>query len=79
MNNLYHWHDEVMVNLEMKEFKREMDAIRLLHDASLSNPGLFERTAITIGNALVKLGQHLYRNFTEPHQAYEVTSGKYAA
>ena len=79
MNDLYHWQSEVMVNLEMEEFRKEIDAIRLLHDAGLSNPGLFERTAIALGDALVKLGQRLHKNFTDPNQAYQITSSKYAA
>lgn len=79
MDNLYHWHNEVMVRLETEEFKREMDGIRLIHDAGLSNPGLFERLAIALGDSLVKLGQRLHTNVTEPHQAYQVTSSKYAA
>lgn len=79
MNDLYHWQSEVMVNLEMEEFRKEIDAIRLLHDAGLSNPGLFERAAIVLGNTLMSLGQHLKRHFTEPNQAYQVTSSKYAA
>ena len=79
MDNLYHWHNEVMVRLETEEFKRELDRIRLIHDAGLSNPGLFERAAIAFGDSLVKLGQHLHRKFTDPHQAYQVTSCKYAA
>jgi len=79
MNNLYHWHDETMIALKMDEIKREMISIRLLHDAGLSNPSLFERAAIAIGHGLVKLGQRLYQNYTEPHQAYQITSGKFAA
>ena len=55
MNNLYQWHDVVMVSLEMEEFKKEMDNVRLIHDAGLSNPGLFERTVIFIGNILINV------------------------
>lgn len=79
MNNLYQWHDVVMVSLEMEEFKKEMDSVRLLHDAGLSNPGLFERAAIFIGNSMVKLGKRIQKNYTDPQQAYQLTSGKYAA
>lgn len=79
MNEIYRWQNEVMVALEMDEFKRKMDAIRLIQDAGLSDPGLFERAAIAIGEVLVKLGQRLPKNFTDPHQAYQVTSCKYAA
>ena len=79
MDNLYHWHNEEMVRLKMEDFRREMDKIRLINDAALSNPGLFERLAVTLGGALVRLGRRLHTNVTEPHQAYQVTSSKYAA
>jgi hypothetical protein len=79
MNEIYQWHNEMMVTLEMENFKREIDEIRLLHDAELSNPCLYERVAIAIGKALVKLGQRLHESYTNPHQAYQITSGKYAA
>lgn len=76
MNELYHWQTEVMVNLEMEELKKEIDSIRLLHDAELSNPNLVKRTAIAIGETLVKLGQRLHKNYTDLHQAYQVTSSR---
>jgi hypothetical protein len=79
MENLYKWHAEVMVSLEMEEFRKEMDSIRLLHDAGLANPGYFQRVLIGLGNALVKFGQRLQENITNPHQAYQITSSKYAA
>ena len=79
MNNIYSWHNEVMVRLEMEDLKREVDSIRMIHDAGLSNPGLLERTVIAMGNALVKLGQRLHDSYTNPHQAYEVTTSKFAA
>lgn len=79
MNNIYNWHNEVMVRLEMEELKREMDSIRMIRDAGLSNPGWLERAFIAIGSTLEKLGRRLHENYTKPHQAYEVTSGKLAA
>jgi len=79
MENIYSWHAEVMVGLEMEEFKKEMDSIRMLHDAELANPGLFQRVVIATGNSLIKLGQRLCKNFTDPNQAYQVTSSKLAA
>jgi hypothetical protein len=78
-NNLYSWHNEMMVALEMDNFKREIEAIRLLRDAGLSNPGWLERIFTAFGNALVKWGKGLRENYTEPHQAYQITSGKFAA
>jgi hypothetical protein len=78
MNNLYHWHDEAMVATKMAEIDREMVSIRLLHDAGLTNPGLFERTAMAVGKGLAKLGQRIYKSYTEPRQAYQVNSSKFA-
>jgi hypothetical protein len=79
MNNIYHWHDEVMVALEMENFKREIESIRLLRDACLSNPSWFDRTIIALGNMLVKLGWRLHEEYTTPTQAYQTTSSKFAA
>ena len=78
MNNLYQWHDEVMMSLEMEEFKKEIDSIRLLHDAELSNPNLFKRMTISLANGMVSLGKRLHQNYTNPRQAYQVTSSKLA-
>jgi len=78
MNNLYQWHDETMVALRREDLDREMDSIRLLHDASLSNPGWFERTLITLGKGLVKIGQKLNKEYTAPTRSYQTTSSKYA-
>jgi hypothetical protein len=77
--NLYNWHDEKMVQLERQELQREIESIRLLHDAGLSNPGWFERTLIVIGGFLVRSGKSLREAYTEPRQAYQITSSKYAA
>jgi hypothetical protein len=79
MNGPYLCLSELMVNPKMEELKREMDSIRLLHEAELSNPSLFERITMAIGSTLIKLGQRLHKSYTEPHQAYQTTSGKYAA
>ena len=79
MNDFYLWNAEVMVKLEMEEFKKEMDSIRLLHDAELSNPSLLKRMAIRFANAMVRFGNRLHENYTNPHQAYEVSNSKLAA
>lgn len=79
MNNLYQWHDEMMVASRMDDLDREMDSIRLLHDASLSNPNWFERTVVAVGNTLVKFGQRLCKEHTNPTRSYQTTSNKYAA
>jgi hypothetical protein len=79
MNNIYHWHDEVMVALEMENFRREIESIRLLRDAGLSNPSWLERLIIALGDRFVKLGERLHKHYTSPTQAYQTTSGKFAA
>jgi hypothetical protein len=78
-NNLYSWQNELMVALEMENLKREIEQIRLLRDAGLTNPGWLERTFIAIGNILVKWGRNLRETYTVPRQAYQITSGKFAA
>lgn len=78
-NSLYSWHSEVMTMLEMRDIAREIEEIRLIKDAGLSNPGLLERIGMKLGNALVKRGQHLYEKYTSPRQAYQDTSCKFAA
>lgn len=76
--NLYSWHNEVMVALEGEELQRELESIRLLREAGLCNPGWLERTFIAVGNALVQWGSQLRKNYTEPNQAYQITSSKLA-
>lgn len=77
--NLYGWHNEAMVALEMRELEREIEQIRLIKDAGLAKPGLFERIGISLGNALVKAGQNLRERRISPHQAYQNTSCKIAS
>lgn len=77
-HEFFTWHSEIMVAVEMENLKHEIDNIRLIRDAGLSNPGWLERTFIAIGNILVEWGQRLRQNYTAPHQAYQVTSSKLA-
>ena len=51
MNNLYHWHDERMVDLEMKEINREIANANLLREAGLSGTDWLTRAV----NGLTKL------------------------
>jgi hypothetical protein len=78
-NYIYQWQGEMMVRHEMEEYRKEMEMIRLLNDASLSNPGLFERAVIAVGRKMAAFGNRLHTNYTEPRQAYHVTTSKYAA
>jgi len=79
MNSLIHSHTEAMVKLEMEDCKKEMESIRLIQEAGLSNPGLLEKMAITIGKTLVRLGHNMKDKYLEPHQAHQVTSRKLAS
>jgi hypothetical protein len=78
-DNLYSWHSEVMTMLEMREIEREIEKIRLLKDAALATPGLLERIGISLGTALVAIGQTLRKHRTSPRQAYQTTSCKIAS
>lgn len=78
MNNLYQWHDEKMVSLEMQELNREIEHIRLLNDAAISNPGWLTRAVEALGGWLVIVGKKLQRRYSIDHQYYASTSGKLA-
>ena len=78
-NNLYHWHNEMMVSTRMEEVWRDTEQIQLLQDAGLYNPGFLDRMAIAVENSLVKLGLRIRKKYTERQRAYQVTSSKYAA
>ena len=43
MNDLYHWHAERMVDLEMQEIRREIAQASLLREAGISRPSLLAR------------------------------------
>ena len=79
MNTFYTWtKDEIMVTEQIKDIQRDVDSYRLIRDAGLSKPGLYERAAIAFGSALVKLGERLQKKYTRSHQAYQAASSKYA-
>ncbi|HSL45837.1 MAG TPA: hypothetical protein VK897_20555 [Anaerolineales bacterium] len=52
-NNLYHWHDERLVELKQREINREIEHLRLLKEAGLSEPGWLARAGRAIRNWLV--------------------------
>jgi hypothetical protein len=51
-NNLYHWHDERMVELEMREVNRAVEEARLLKEAGLSGESWLARAAGALFNLL---------------------------
>jgi len=53
MNNLYSWHDERMVDLEMKEIRREIGQACLLTEAGISNGSWLARAVAALRNLLI--------------------------
>jgi len=64
MNNINQW-NEVISALEMENFKHE-EAILLLHEANLPNPGLFKRIGMTI--------KDMFGGLRDPLQKQQTTS-----
>jgi len=77
--DLYSLPVEELIWLKREELTHEFESIRLLREASLSNPGLIERAYIQLGKFLVKTGQHLNDQYTSSRQTYLITSSKIAA
>lgn len=70
--------DEIMIAEKIKDIQREVEMGRLIHEAGLSRPGLYERATAAFGSALVKLGQRLQRKYAHSHQVGHTASSKYA-
>lgn len=51
-NNLYNWHDERMVDLEMREINRELSQANLLKEAGLSGSDWLARATGALGGLL---------------------------
>jgi hypothetical protein len=60
----------------MEDMRREIETIRILKEAGIHTPGLFERAAMVVGIGLVNLGQYLQRKYAKPPTAQPVTSHK---
>ena len=52
MNNLYHWQDERMVELKMREVEQEVEQARLLKAAGLSSLNRLAHTATALRKLL---------------------------
>lgn len=42
-NNLYHWHDNWMAELEMRQVREEMEHVRMLKEAGITGNGWLDR------------------------------------
>ena len=77
-NNLYHWHDEKMVELEMREFKREMEQARLLKEAGLADSSVLARAVSAVRRLLAARRRgHQAQSSLEP-QSHPFQSEKMA-
>ena len=78
MNAFYNWaNDEIMATERMKDIQREAEKVRLFHAAGLSKTNLYDRMAVSFGNALVKFGERLQRTHAHANQC-QTAGSKYA-
>ncbi len=70
---------EEVLTLKREELMREFEDMRLIKAARLSNPGLFERICIWVGDLLIKAGQKARDRATLPRQSYLDTASRLAA
>lgn len=76
MNNLYHWHDERMVNLKIEEINREIEQTRLLREAGISNPSWMARAVVALRNLLIERRKKFQGECSIGCQSSQSTSDK---
>lgn len=76
IKNMYQY--TLVISDRMENIKRKTEFNRLLQDSGHSNSSLYERSAIALGNTLIRLGERLQRKYTRSHQACQNTDCKYA-
>ena len=69
-NNLYHWHDERLVELKRNEINREIEHLRLLREAGLSEPGWLARAGKAIRNWLVMRTKRQQGDYSIDYRSY---------
>jgi hypothetical protein len=57
MNNLYSWHDERMVDWEMREIRREIGQACLLRGTGISDTNWLVRAVDALRNLLITRGK----------------------
>jgi hypothetical protein len=70
-NNLYHWHDERLVELKLRELDREVEHLRLLKEAGLSEPGWLARVGKVIRFWLAMRTRRQQGDYTVDHRSYQ--------
>ena len=71
MNNLYHWHDERMTELKMREIEREIQELRLLREAGLSGESWLARVVGALFRFVAGRGNSLRDHGSIEHQPYQ--------
>ena len=74
MNNINQWH-EVISALELENFKHE-EAVRLMREADLPNPGLFERIGMTLKDTFGGFRGQLQKQQPASRQTSRATTQK---
>jgi hypothetical protein len=70
MNDPYHWHAERMVDLEMKEIRREVAQANLLREAGLSRTSLLARAAKALHRLLQARREKVQERHSPEHESY---------
>jgi hypothetical protein len=78
MNNLYHWHAERMVDLEMKEINREIANANLLREAGLAGTGWLTQAVQGVFKLLGTMGRSQQARHAVERQSYPARSQKMA-
>ncbi len=66
-NNLYNWHDNYMVELEMRELRRDLEHARMLKEAGISGELWAVRAVKSLGRMLSAFWTELWeRQIPEP-------------
>ena len=71
MNDLYHWHAERMVDLEMQEIRREIAQASLLREAGLSRRSLLSRAIDALRNLLLARKKSFQNHHSDTSQTYQ--------
>jgi hypothetical protein len=79
MNNLYNWHDERMVDLEMQEINRELEQARLLKEAGISGTNWLASAFGALSNWLIAMSERLRIRRSMEHQHRKSTYPKTAS
>ena len=69
-NNLYHLHDERLVELKLRELGREIEHLRLLKEAGLSEPGWLARFGKAIRSWLVMRTNRQQGDYSIDYRSY---------